>query len=83
MLVYFMHMIRENFMFNFKQPELCYMTQEEANFSKNFARYVNEANVLGICALLERALRDISQNANGKIVFFDMALKMIMFLIQK
>ena len=59
------------------------MTQEEANFSKNFARYVNEANVLGICALLERALRDISQNANGKIVFFDMALKMIMFLIQK
>lgn len=83
MLVYFERMIRENFMYNFQKPELCYMTQEEENFSKNFARFINEGNVISIMALLQRALRDITQNANGKIVFFDMALKTIMLLIQK
>ncbi len=83
MIVYFERMIRENFMYNFRKSELCYMTQEEENFSKNFARFINEANVLSINELLQRALRDISQNANGKIVFFDMALKMIILLIQK
>lgn len=83
MLTYFMRMIRENFMFNFQQPDLNYMTQDEENFSKNFARFINEANVIDITELLERAHHDIGQNANAKIVFFDMALKMIVLLIRK
>ena len=29
-----------------------------------------------------RCLRDIGQNANGKIVFFDLALQMIVLLLQ-
>ena len=83
MLTYFMRMIRENFMFNFQQPDLNYMTQDEENFSKNFARFINEANVIDLTELLERAHHDIGQNANAKIVFFDMALKMIVLLIRK
>ena len=82
-LVYFIKMIRENFIFNFHNPELNYMTQDEENFSKNFARFVNEANVIPISELLTKAQRDIIQNANGKIVFFDLALNMIVLLIQK
>lgn len=83
MLQYFSHMIRENFMYNFHEPGLSYMTQEEENFSKNFARFINEANVVEISMLLDKAIRDISQNANGKIVFFDLTLKMIVLLIRK
>ena len=83
MLQYFSHMIRENFMYNFHEPELSYMTQEEENFSKNFARFINEANVVEISMLLDKAIRDIAQNANGKIVFFDLTLKMIVLLIRK
>ena len=30
-----------------------------------------------------RAIRDISQNANAKIVFFDMAMQMIVLLLAK
>ena len=82
MLTYFMKMIRENFMYNFKNPELCYMTTEEENFSKNFARFINENNVIDISELMSKAQNDIGQNANAKIVFFDMALKMIVLLIQ-
>ena len=82
-LDYFLRLIRENFMFNFQEPELCYMSQREEDFAKNFARFVNEANILPISELANRAIRDIGQNANAKIVFFDMALQMIVLLIQK
>ena len=82
-LDYFMRLIRENFMYNFHQEELCYMTQREEDFAKNFARFINEANVLPISDLATRAIRDIGQNANAKIVFFDFALQMIILLIQK
>ncbi len=82
-LEYFLRLIRENFMYNFQQEELCYMTQREEDFARNFARFVNEANILSINELANRAIRDIGQNANAKIVFFDMALQMIVLLIQK
>ncbi len=82
-LEYFLRLIRENFMYNFQQSELCYMTQREEDFAKNFARFVNEANILPITDLANLAIRDIGQNANAKIVFFDFALKMIVLLIQK
>lgn len=83
MMAYFLRLIRENFMYNFQNPELVYMTQEEENFAKNFARFINEANVLEFSDLFTRIIRDIGQNANPKIVFFDMALKVIVLLIRK
>jgi DNA polymerase-3 subunit delta' len=82
-LEYFLRLIRENFMYNFHQEELCYMTQREEDFARNFARFVNEANILPISDLANLAIRDIGQNANAKIVFFDFALQMIVLLIQK
>ena len=83
MMVYFLRLVRENFMYNFQNPELVYMTQEEENFAKNFARFINEANVMEMSELFTRIIRDIGQNANPKIVFFDMALKVIVLLIKK
>jgi len=82
-LEFFLRMVRENFMYNFQQEELCYMTQQEEDFARNFARFINEANVIPISELANLAIRDISQNANAKIVFFDFALRMIVLLIQK
>ena len=37
-LEYFLRLVRENFMYNFQQPDLCYMTQREEDFARNFAR---------------------------------------------
>ena len=82
-LTYFLKMSRENFMYNFHQEELIYMTQKEEDFAKNFARFINENNILAIAELANRDIRDIGQNANAKIVFFDLALQMIVLLLQK
>ena len=83
MLVYFQQQVRENFMFNFRNPELVYMSLEEEEFAKNFARFINEKNIIEINELFGKCHRDIGQNANGKIVFYDMALKMIVLLLRK
>ncbi len=83
MLNYFMHLVRENFMYNFRQPELNYMTQEEEDFAKNFARFIHEGNVIEINELMALAYRDIGQNANAKVVFYDLALKMIVLILKK
>lgn len=80
-LEYFMRLVRENFMFNFNKPELNYMTQGEEDFAKNFARFINEDNIIPISEMADKAMRDIGQNANAKIVFFDIALRIIVLLI--
>ena len=80
MFTYFMRMVRENFMYNFRQPGIVYMTQEEEAFARNFARFINERNVVEITDMLQHAIRDIMQNANAKIQLFNMAMKMIIYL---
>lgn len=81
-LEYAQHMIRENFIYNFHNPELNYQNQQESNFSVNFARYINERNVIGIMDELSVAQRDIEGNVNANMVFFDFSLKMIVLLIK-
>lgn len=83
MIQYFLRMIREAFMSNFMNPELSFMTMEEEQFVSKFGRFINEANVIDINALFELALRDITQNTNTKIVFYDTALRLTVLLLRK
>ena len=82
-LSYCQRLVRENFMFNFQDPSLIFMNEEEQNFSKRFAPYINEKNVMGITDELSEAQRHIEQNVNARMVFFDFSLKMIVLLVQK
>lgn len=81
-LDYAQRLVRENFIYNFHNADLNYMNQQEADFAVNFARFINERNVIGISDEIAAAQRDIEQNVNANMVFFDFSLKMIMLLIQ-
>ena len=81
-LQYCQRMIRENFICNFHQPELNYLTEREQQFSAKFAPFVNENNIIGLMETLSDAQRDIEQNVNSKMVFFDLTLKTIMLMKQ-
>ena len=81
-LAYCQRMIRENFINNFHIPELNYMTEQEQQFSVRFAPFVNENNIIGLMEVLSDAQRDIEQNVNSKMVFFDLSLKTIMLMKQ-
>ena len=83
MINYFLRMVRENFIYNFHNPELNYMTQEEENFSKNFARFINEANVIEMSEAIQKATDDIVRNGNAKMVFFCLSLQIIVLIMRK
>lgn len=74
-LDYCQRMIRENFVYNFRRPDLSYLSRQEADFAVRFAPFINERNVIGMTDEVAAAQRDIEQNVNAKMVFFDLALK--------
>ena len=79
-LSYAQRMTRENFIRNMKQPELNYLTSLEAEFSHKFSPFINERNVEDLMAEFALAERQIEQNVNAKMIFFDLVLKVIMLL---
>ncbi len=81
-LTYCQRMVRENFIYNFRQSKLTYMNRSEKNFSNRFSPFINERNAIGIMNELNKAQQHIEQNVNPKMVFFDFALQMIVLLIQ-
>ena len=80
MLDYFQQQLRENYIYNFHKPQINYLGREEEAFSTRFAPFINEHNVVGIMNELSDAGRDIAQNVSARMVFFDLALKMIVLL---
>ncbi|MDR0995093.1 MAG: DNA polymerase III subunit delta [Tannerella sp.] len=73
-LAYCQRLLRENFIYRFHSPEINYLNREEEAFSKNFAPYVNEGNVCELMDEFSLAEQHIAQNANAKMVFFDLHL---------
>ena len=80
MLDYCQRLIRENFIYNFRRSELNYMTEGEEGFARNFARFINERNVIPMAEELASCQTDIEQNVNAKMVFYDLALKITLLL---
>ncbi|GHV33269.1 DNA polymerase III subunit delta [Bacteroidia bacterium] len=81
-LSYAGNMMRENFFYRLNMPEINYLNQEEAGFSKNFSPYVDENNVIDLINELALAERHIESNVNPRMVFFDLSMK-IAVLIKK
>lgn len=76
-LLYALGQIRENFIFNLKNPKLVYMDEEEQAFSSRFSPFINERNIVAITEELEKSIAHISMNGNPRIVFTDMALRIV------
>jgi len=76
-LAYSIRLVRENFMLNMKNRELVYLTKKEQEFSDKFSQFINHENVQQLYQVMNRAYADIEMNAYNKIVFLDMALKII------
>lgn len=72
----------ENYIYNLRDPRLVMLDNEESRFSANFARFINERNVMQLRSLFIDARRDIAGNANAKIVLFDVAVNIILRLKQ-
>ena len=79
-LQYAQQQVRENFIRNVNQPELNYQIEEERAFSTKFAPFIHAGNVEEIMNQLDLAERQIEQNGNAKVIFFDLCLQMIVLI---
>jgi len=79
-LDYAVRQVRENFIYNLHNPALNYLTREEEAFSTRFSPFINERNVERIAGELERANADIAGNGNGKLVLFDLSIRISLLI---
>lgn len=82
MLAYFSAQVRENFIYNLRNPALNNLSGAEEEFSRRFSPFINASNAEAILRLFTEAETDISRNANSKIVLFDMSIQLIMLIKQ-
>ncbi len=73
-IAYCGRMVRENFIYNLKMPQIVMMTPDEENFSTRFSPFIHEGNVEKLSDDISKAAYDIERNANAKIVMFDLML---------
>lgn len=79
-LDYFARLTRENFIANLSIPPLNIMTEDEEAFSQRFSPFIHSGNVEKIITEIGLARRDISRNANSKLVWFDFLLRLMLLL---
>lgn len=79
-LLYCLRMVRENFVLNCRQPQLTSLTEAESEFSNKFNPYIHPGNIVPLTEELSAAHYHIESNGNAKIIFLDMACKIVMLL---
>lgn len=75
-LLFALRMIRENFMLTAGSDTIAYLSDIELSFAQKFHPFINEKNIFSITDELTKAHYHIESNANAKIVFLDLSLKM-------
>ena len=73
-------LIRENYIYNYGEPALNYQTGDEQQFSIKFAPFINERNVEELTEQFALAETQIMQNANARIVLFDLCMQCIVLI---
>lgn len=79
-LKYSLHVFRESLMSNYGHSEMERVASNEVKFLSNFAPYIHGANCIEIIELFNDASYHIERNANPKILFLDLSLKLTKLL---
>ena len=79
-LNYALHVCRESLMRNYGDAEMERVANNEVKFLTNFAPYIHGANCLDVIELFNDASYHIERNANPKILFLDVSLKLTKLL---
>lgn len=80
---YMTAMIRENFIYNLRIPQLNHLDAQDEAFSRNFSPFIHAGNVEEMIAECDRARNEITRNCNAKIVIFDFFLLIVALIRRK
>ena len=73
---YALHMVRNNFLMNYKLDKIIYLDNEQEEFSGKFHTFINHDNINALVKEFSLAHTHIEYNGYGKLVLLDMGLKM-------
>ena len=80
---YMTSMVRENFIYNLKMPQLSSMTAGEESFSQRFSPFIHHSNVEDLVSCIEEASEHVERNGNSKLILFSLFLRIIPLLHKK
>lgn len=76
-LDYSLNMVRQCIVGNYTQGSLMRLSKAETAFAHKFSRFINDRNIADMNDELNKAHADIGRNIYGKLVLFDLSIKMI------
>lgn len=80
-LHYCLLFFRQALLQNYSVPELVFLKPKTENFKfKSFAKFIHSANILEITKELDEAIYHIERNANPRILFLDLSIKLTRLL---
>jgi DNA polymerase III subunit delta' len=79
-LKYALHMVRQSVLKNYTNDLLTRVSQQEAEFLKNFARFISNNNVLDFMQLFNDAHYHIERNAHAKLQFTQLCFQVMRFI---
>ena len=63
-------LLRENFILLLNEPDLSYMSEDEADFASKFSKFIHERNVVEMMEAFDLAEAQVQQNVNVRIILF-------------
>ena len=69
-------LLRDNFVYNLSADSLVYLSSDELDFARKFARFVNENNVEDLMDEFALAESHIDRNTKDQYVFLDLMLSL-------
>ena len=81
-LSYALRLVRENYMMNMGNNDLVRLSAKEKDFASRFSTFIHHKNAYQIAEEFNKASLNIEANAYDKIVFLDVALKLIKLIRQ-
>lgn len=79
-LTYGLHIFRESLINNYGNSNLNRVAKNEAEFLQKFAPFIHGANCIKLIELFDNAIHHIERNANPKVLFLDVSLKLTKLL---
>jgi DNA polymerase-3 subunit delta' len=79
-LRYALHMFRQSIVKNYTDDQLTKVSDEEAQFLKNFARFITGNNIMDFMETFNDAHYYVERNANAKLLFTNICFKVMRYI---
>lgn len=82
-LVFALNMFRQSIVGHYTDSDLVILTDAQRQFLNKFSPFINHKNIVVLTELLNDAYYHLERNANPKILFLDVSLKIFAYLKRK